>query len=86
MAHKSPRKKKEVTKADIAKLKKKVNSLEKKIDKMQEEFAEIIEEPRKAIFEAFGMGGATEVGAEYEKIRKKIEERKKHGSASEKKE
>ena len=86
MAHRTP-KKKEITKKDIIELRRKVNKLEKEIEGMKKDFGKIVEEPRKAIFEAFGMPGALEIGSEYDKFTKVLEEerRKKH-AVSEKEE
>ena len=57
-----------VTKKEVNELKHEVSLLNKKVSKMQEEFAEIIAEPQKAIFEAFGMASPAEIGSEYDKI------------------
>ena len=72
MVHRTPKKKNEVSKKDIAELKRKVKNLEIQINKMQKEFAEIITEPRKVIYEAFGLTPPEEIGSEYEKIKERL--------------
>ena len=77
MAYKSGSRKKEVTAKDLTQLRRELKETEQKITKMQEDFAEVMAEPQKAIFEAFGLGNPAEIGSTYDKIKAEVE-RKKH--------